>query len=39
LGDPGNVGRVILRLLFRKFDVEVWTGPSWLRIGKGGGHM
>jgi hypothetical protein len=33
LGDPGVVGRIILRWMFRKLDVEVWTGSSWLRIG------
>ena len=39
LGDPGVDGSVILRWIFRKWDVEVWTGPSWLRIGTGGGHL
>jgi len=24
---------------FRKWDVGVWTGSSWLRIGTGGGHL
>jgi hypothetical protein len=24
---------------FRKWDVRVWTGSSWLRIGTGGGHL
>jgi TPP-dependent pyruvate/acetoin dehydrogenase alpha subunit len=28
-----------LRKIFRKWDVCVWTGSSWLRIGTGGGHM
>ena len=23
----------------RKWDVRVWTGSSWLRIGTGGGHL
>jgi hypothetical protein len=32
-------GRIILRCTFRKWDVEVWTGSIWLRIGKGGGHL
>src|SRR5215510_5829237 len=31
-GDPGIDGRIILRLIFRKWDVGVWTGFSWLRI-------
>ena len=25
--------------IFRKWDVGVWTGSSWLRIGKDGGHL
>jgi len=32
-------GRIILRWIFRKLDVGVWTGSSWLRIGTGGGHL
>ena len=36
LGDPGVDGRIILRWIFRKWDVGVWTGSSWLRIGTGG---
>ena len=24
---------------FRKWDVGVWTGFIWLRIGTGGGHL
>jgi hypothetical protein len=32
LGDPGVDGRIILRWFFRKSDVGVWTGSSWLRI-------
>jgi hypothetical protein len=31
-GDPGVDGRIILRRIFRKWDVGVWTGMSWLRI-------
>jgi hypothetical protein len=30
---------IILRWIFRKWDVGVWTGLSWLRIGTGGGHL
>jgi hypothetical protein len=29
-GDPGVDGRIILRQIFRKWDVGVWTGLSWL---------
>jgi hypothetical protein len=25
--------------IFRKWDVGVWTGTSWLTIGTGGGHL
>jgi len=39
LGDPGVDGKIILRWIFRKCDVGVWTGWSWLRIGTGGGHL
>jgi hypothetical protein len=39
LRDPGVDGRIILRWSFRKWDVGVWTGSSWLRIETGGGHV
>jgi len=39
LGDPGVDGRIILRWIFRKWDVGVWIGSSRLRIGTGGGHL
>jgi hypothetical protein len=39
LGDPGVDGRIILRWIFRKWDVSSWTGWSWLRIGTGGVHL
>jgi len=35
----GIVGRIILGWIFRKWDVSVWTGSSWLRMGTGGGHL
>jgi len=31
----GVDGRIILRWIFRKLNVRVWTGSSWLRIGTG----
>jgi len=39
LGDPGVDGRIILTLIFRKWDVGAWTGLIRLRIGTGGGHL
>jgi hypothetical protein len=38
-GDPTVDGRIILRWIFRKLDVGVWTEASWLRLGTGGGHL
>jgi len=38
-GYPGVDGKIILRWIFRKWGVWVWTGLSWLRIGTGGGHL
>jgi len=37
LVDPGLDGRIILRWIFRTWELGVWTGSSWLRIGIGGG--
>jgi hypothetical protein len=31
LEDPGLDGSVILRWIFRKWDVGLWTGKRWLR--------
>jgi hypothetical protein len=28
-----------LRWIFKKWDVQLWTVSSWLRIGTDGGHM
>jgi hypothetical protein len=38
-GEPGVEGRLILRWIFRKWDVDVWTGLSWFRIEICGGHL
>jgi hypothetical protein len=39
LENTGIDGRIIFRWIFRKWDVEAWTGLSWLRIGTGGGYV
>ena len=39
LGDQDVDGTIILRWIFRKLEVIVGTGWSWLRIGTGGGHL
>jgi hypothetical protein len=38
-GNQGVDGRIILRWIFRKWDVGVWNVLSWLRIEKGGEHL
>jgi hypothetical protein len=32
---PGVDGRIILMRIFKKWDVRLWTGMSWLRIDSG----
>jgi hypothetical protein len=32
-------GRIILRCIFRKWDVGIWTELGWLRIETVGGHL
>jgi len=39
LEEPGIDGRIILRWIFRKWDVGALTGAMWLMIGTGGGHL
>jgi len=34
LGDPSVDGRVILRWIFRKWSVGIWTGSSWFGQGE-----
>jgi hypothetical protein len=37
LDDPDVDGRIILRWIFKKWDLGAWTGLIWLKIGTGGG--
>jgi len=39
LGRPRVVGKIILRWIFRKWDVWIWIGLIWLGIGTSGGHL
>jgi hypothetical protein len=36
LGDLRIDGRILLKLIFKKRDVRVWTGFVWLRTGTSG---
>ena len=38
-GDPDVDGRIILRLIFRKWEGVVGIGWRWLTIGTGGGNL
>jgi hypothetical protein len=37
--DPGIDWRIILRWIFRKWDVGAWTGFIWLKIQTVGEHL
>jgi hypothetical protein len=39
LEDRDVDGRKVLRWIFRKWNVGVWTGLIWLRIGTVVGHL
>jgi hypothetical protein len=36
MGRPGVDGRIILRWIFRKWDVGIWTGLGLIKIQTGG---
>jgi hypothetical protein len=38
-GDPGVDGKIILERIFKKSDLVVRTGLSWLRIWTGGRRL
>ena len=38
LEDTGVDGK-INKMIYRKWDMGVWTGSIWLRKEKGGGHL
>jgi hypothetical protein len=38
-GEPGVDEKIILRWIFRKWDVEVWNVLGWFRIEAVGGHL
>jgi hypothetical protein len=38
-GDPGLDGRILLRWIFKEWDVGLWTELNWLRIDTVGGHL
>jgi len=39
LEEPGIDGRIILRCIFRKWEVVAWIRSIWFRIRTGDGHL
>jgi hypothetical protein len=39
LGYPDVDGRIVLELIFKKWDGEAWTGLHWLRIRTDDGRL
>ena len=38
-GGPDVDDKIMLRWVFCKKGVGLWTGTSWLKLGTGGGHV
>jgi hypothetical protein len=39
LGRPRHRWEENIKMVLQEVDVGSWTGPIWLRIGTGGGHL
>jgi hypothetical protein len=39
LGRPRPRWEENIKWIFRKWDVGIWIGSRWLRVGAGGGHL
>ena len=39
LKNPGLDGRIILKYIFKKWDMGLWTGMIWLRVGTVCGYL
>jgi hypothetical protein len=39
IGRPRPRWEENIKLIFRKWDVGIWTGLIWLRVGTGGGNL
>ena len=37
--DQGVDGKILLRWIFRKWEVRAWTGAIWIMIVIGDGHL
>jgi hypothetical protein len=39
LGRPRRNGRIILKWIFRKWNLGLWAGSIWLRVGRVFGYL
>jgi hypothetical protein len=39
MDDPFVDGRIILRWIFKKWDVGLWTESNWFKLRTGGEHL